>query len=332
MLSSFVFAINAVLPIILMVAIGYILKRIGFITPEFVKMGNKLVFRIFLPAMLFLNVYGIEDLAEIDITYVIYAVLATVTMFGIGFAVAIFTTRESGRRAALLQGVFRSNYALIGIPLAGMLFPGEGEAVATLLSAAIVPVFNVLAVIALSIFSGDGKKANFKGIVLGILKNPLILSIMAGLLAIGVRALFVNFDISFRLSDLTPIYKVLEYLKSLATPLALIVLGGQFEFSAISSPRREIVTGVAMRCVAVPTLALGVAYLLFGNRFGGAEFAALSAAFATPVAVSSVPMAQEMGADVDLAGQLVVFTTIASAFTIFITAFIFSLLGVFPAA
>ena len=145
----------------------------------------------------------------------------------------------------------------------------------------------------------------------------------------GVRALFVKWGFGFRLSDIKPIYTSLGYLSNLATPLALLVLGAQFEFSAVSSLRREIIAGTALRTVIVPVLGLGTAFLLFRNQFGGAHFASFIAVFATPVAVSSVPMAQEMGADATLAGQLVVWTTLISALTVFIASFLLKAAGIF---
>ena len=329
MLDSFVFAFNSVSPIILTVAVGYVLKRLGFISPDFVKMANKLVFRIFLPAMLFLNVYGIDDLGQMSFGYVIYTVIAVLVIFGIMIPVAMAITKDPGSRGALLQSSFRSNYALIGIPLATTLFPGEGAAVATLLSAVSIPVFNTLAVISLSIFKKGEGKGRFKNVLLGIIKNPLILSIFAGLAALGVRAAFVKFGVGFRLSELTAVFSTLKYLSNVATPLALIVLGAQFEFSAISSMKREITVGTLVRTVFVPLLGLGIAYLAFGKIFDGAQFASLVAIFATPVAVSSVPMAQEMGADTALAGQLVVWTTLVSAVSVFLSSFLFSLAGIF---
>jgi predicted permease len=123
--------------------------------------------------------------------------------------------------------------------------------------------------------------------------------------------------------------EVLEYLARLAIPLALLVLGAQFEFSAVASLKREIIWGVVIRTVIVPTLVIGVAYVVFGNRFGAAQFATLVAAFATPVAVPSVPMVQEMGGDVTLAGQLVVWSTLVSAVTIFLVTFLLRLGGAF---
>lgn len=328
-MESLIFAFNSVSPIICTVAIGYILKKIGLISGDFAKNANKLVFRVFLPAMLFLNVYGIDNLSLVNFGYVLYALISLLIIFGLAIPTVLLLTDKKKCRGALLQSVFRSNYALIGIPLASSLFPGEGAAVATLLSAIMVPAFNILAVISLSIFNNNGEKPNFKKVVGGIAKNPLILSIFAGLIALGIRAIFVHLGISFRISGVPAIHTTLKYLSNVATPLALLVLGAQFEFSAIPHLKREIISGVVLRSVIVPLLGIGVAYLAFRNSFSGAQFAALVAVFCTPVAVSSVPMAQEMGADAELAGQLVVFTTITSAFTVFVTSFLLRAAGIF---
>ncbi len=328
-MSSFIFAVKAVLPIILMVALGYFIKTVGLVKLEHAKILNKLVFRLFLPVMLFLNVYNIETITGFNYAYIGYAIITTIVIFLICIPIVIATTKQNERRGALLQSAFRSNYALIGIPLAQSLFGVEGSAVATLLSAAIIPVFNTLAVIALSIFKNDSRKLSVKRIIIDVVKNPLIISIFAGIVALGIRLLFFKFDISFRLSNIEPLFKVLEYLSSVATPLALLVLGIQFEFSAIYNMKKEIITGVLIRTVFVPLFGLGIAYVLFSDLFSGAHFATFVAVFATPVAVSSVPMVQEMDGDAALAGQLVIWTTLVSAFTVFIASFILKSVGIF---
>lgn len=335
-MDSLLFAINAVSPIILMVAIGYFLKKIGFMNADFSKKANKLVFRVFLPVKLFLNVYGINSSASLNLNYVVYALIALIVVFLLAIPTVILITKKKRCRGALLQGIFRSNYALIGIPLAAELFGAEGEVVATLLSAFIVPAFNILAVIGLSIFNNEGEKPNFKKMLLGILKNPLIIGIAAGLVAFGIRTTLANHGFTLDINDADindapAIWKTVGYLADIAAPLALLVLGAQFEFSAIPSLKKEIISGVILRSLIVPILCVGAAYLLFKDNesFGGAQFAALVAAFCTPVAVSSVPMAQEMGADAELAGQLVVFTTISSAITVFSASFLLKLAGIF---
>lgn len=320
------FAINATSPIVLTVAVGYLLKRIGLINSELAKAMNKLVFKVFLPAMLFLNMYKIESFADIDFTFVWYTLGSTVILFLIAIPLVSFMTKDKPRRGALLQSVFRANYALVGIPLATSLFGEEGGIMATVLSAFIIPVFNTLAVIGLSIFSSD-KKPSVKKVLIGVAKNPLIQSIALGFVVLGIRAIFVSADISFRLTDVQPVYKTLSYLSQVATPLSLVVLGAQFELSAIPELKKYITFGVVTRNLAVPLIGLGVAYLL--GCFTGAQFATFVAVFCTPVAVSSVPMAQEMDADVSLAGQLVVWTTVFSAAGIFLASYLLKLVGVF---
>lgn len=328
-MNSLIFALEAVLPIILMVAIGYWIKRIGLLTADMAKIINKLVFRIFLPSMLFLNVYKIESLSEIELDYILYAVIAITAVFALGIPAVMVVTNRGDRRGTLLQACFRSNYALIGIPLAASLFGQKGVSVATLLSAASIPLFNILAVISLSVFGKGEQKPSAKKILLGIVKNPLIQSILLGILILVVRMVFVEHQIDFRLTDLHPLYTVLGYLSNLATPLALLMLGVQFEFSAVRELKREILFGTLIRTVLVPLLGLGIAYAFFRSSFDGAKFAALAALFATPVAVSSVPMAQEMGADHTLAGQLVVWTTLFSSVTVFVASFLLKLAGIF---
>lgn len=328
-MDSLIFALNAVAPIILMVAIGYALKKSGYMTESFAKMANRLVFHVFLPSMLFLNIYKIEDISQLDFGYVLYALIVVLLIFAVSIPLVCVVAGEKKRRGVLLQAAFRSNYALVGIPLTGSLFGEEGILVATLLSAVIVPSINILAVISLSIFNPDGEKPSVKKIALDIVKNPLIRSIALGLLTLGIRTVLVHFDIRLRLSDITPVYTVLGYLSNLATPLALLVLGAQFEFSVVASLKREILFGTLMRTVIVPIVGIGGAYLFFSNHFTGAHFAAFVAVFATPVAVSSLPMAQEMGGDTVLAGQLVVWTTLASAVSVFLTSFLLRLAGIF---
>lgn len=326
--NSFVFAVNAVSPILLTVVIGYILKKATLMTADLAKAINKLVFRVFLPVMLFNNIYKISDLGSFRPGYIIYSVVAIAVIFALCLVFVIFFTKDQKKRASILQGSFRANYALIGIPLAEALFGAEGVAVASILSAFTIPTFNIFAVISLSIFREGNEKPSVKKILLGIVKNPLIQGVAAGAVALLIRSLFVRFGVEFRLTDIEPAYKVITWLTNLASPLSLLVLGAQFEFSAVAALKREIISGVVIRNLVVPTLGLGIAYL-FCKSFGGAEFASLVAVFATPIAVSSVPMAQEMDADATLSGQLVVWSTVFSAFSVFFSSMILHSLGVF---
>ena len=332
MLDAFIFAANAVLPIVILIVAGFLLKKIGLLSKEFLDVGNKLTFRVLLPVMLFCNVYEIERLNEINVPFIIYGIAAVIVIFFIAIAVCCAFTKDGAKRGALIQAIFRSNYAIIGIPLAASLFGDMGAAAAGVMSAFCVPTFNILGVVTLTVFNGSSEKQgiNVKKILLGIVKNPLIIGTVAGLAVLGIRELFLMWDIGFRLSDITFLYKSLENVKGICTPFALIVLGGRFEFSAVSKLWKEIVFGTVIRTVAVPVLGLATAFLLRDYLgLSGEHFATYIGVFATPVAVASAVMAKEMGADDELAGQMVVWTSLVSAVTIFIYVTILRTLGVF---
>lgn len=330
MTDAFIFAANAVLPIVLMIAAGYVLKRIKLLNQGFLDVGNKLTFRVLIPALLFYNIYGIGSFDEINVSFVLYGIAAVIAIFFISVAINCLFTKDSAKRGALIQSAFRSNYAIIGLPLASALFGDKGAAAAGVMSAFCVPLFNILSVITLSIFNGSGEKGRIdvKKILSGIVKNPLILATTAGLLTLGIREIFVKCGIDFRLKDIEFLYKTLENLKSICTPFALLVLGGKFEFSAVKRQLKYIVFGTAVRTVAVPVIALFVAYFFIPGLLGE-HFATYVAVFGTPVAVASAIMAKEMGADDELAGQLVVWTSLVSTVTIFIYVVIFRAIGIF---
>ena len=332
MLDAFIFAANAVLPIVLLIVLGFLLKKTGLLTKEFLDVGNKLTFRVLLPVMLFCNVYDIERLNDINVPFIVYGIAGIIVIFFAAIAVCCAFTKDSAKRGSLIQAVFRSNYAIIGIPLAASLFGDPGAAAAGVMSAFCIPTFNILGVVTLTMFNGSSEKQGFniKKILLGIAKNPLIIGTVAGVAVLGIRELFVMWDISFRLRDVTVLYKTLENVKSICTPFALIVLGGKFEFSAVSKLWKEIVFGTAIRTVAVPVLGLTTAYLLRAQLgLSGEHFATYIGVFATPVAVASAVMAKEMGADDELAGQMVVWTSLVSAVTIFVYVTVLRTLGVF---
>ena len=328
MLDDLLFTTNAVAPIIAMALIGYYLKRIKIITPAGAKEMNKLVFKLFLPLLLFFNIYNIESFAGIGFGYIAFVCVMVLAVFAVGFVTAVFITKDNKKRGALAQASFRSNYAIIGIPLATSVFGAEGGALATLLSAFTIPLFNILAVVVLCIFSAEGKKrVDFKKIALEIAANPLINAILLGVIAVLIRGWLAGAGVDVSAAEATPIYKIVSQLSSVATPLALIVLGANFEFSKIGSMKREIIAGVTLRCVLAPVIGLSAAFIVGG--FSGAEFAAFIAVFGTAVAVSSVPMAQEMNSDSELAGQLVIWTTVCSAFTLFVFIYALRAIGIF---
>jgi predicted permease len=244
-------------------------------------------------------------------------------IFLIGWGFSVLATKDPRRRGAVWQCFFRSNFAIIGLPLAQSLGGAEGAAAAALLSAFSIPLFNVYGVIALSVYTGQ--KRSFGSVMKSIVVNPLTLGIFSGLIALAIRfgqlQLFGRAVFSLQRATLF-LYKVLNHLKAATTPMAWIVLGGQCEFSAVKGMLKEILVAVGGRVVLAPVLALCTAITLSNMGWlpcGNGEYAALIALFGSPVAVVSAIIAGNMGSDKQLASQLVFWTSLVSVGTIFIT-------------
>lgn len=321
----FMTAVNAVVPILLLILLGSLLRKTGFLTEEFTRIGNKLVFRIGLACSLFVNVYNIPDLASVSWGFILYLVAVTAVLFGLGYVTAVATTKLDTQRGVILQSAFRSNFAIIGLSLATTLGGDEAAAVASLASAFILPLFNILGVIALSLFvKGEGNGKSGKGILKSILKNPMVMGAAAGLFCLMIRELqkAVFGDCVFSIRQHLPfVFTAVNNIKSMTTPLALIILGAQFRFSAVKGMSRQIAVGTVWRIVIAPLIGVFGAVILHSTglaSWGTGEFATALALLGSPAAVSSAVMAGEMGSDEQLATQLVVWSSVGSVLTIFV--------------
>ncbi|MCD8200572.1 MAG: AEC family transporter, partial [Clostridia bacterium] len=406
MLDIFISTLDSIAPIVLLILLGYLLKRVGFLSKPFVKVGNSFVFMVCLPCMIFLSIYdGMDSFSDIPWNFVAYCLIAIVVMFFIGLVVSVFTTKRNDRRGVITQVTFRCNFAIIGLVLITRIGGSEAAAIGGMVSAFSAPLCNILAVIALEIFdsknrrekalagggeglsdeggaysvlsddtvvadlaltgvspdvspvagdvfvssatftvvsdalysdgtaaedSGRKKKKNkkpaqspstFWGMVrqtvINIFTNPVVIGALAGLLFVGIREIeraATGGDVPFTLKgDLSIIYTIIDDLRVLCSPFALIILGGQFEFKAAHGMTKEIVVGVIMRIVVSPLLGIGCAVLIdsYTNFFAaGIDYPTLLAILGTPVAVSSAIMAGNMGGDRQLATQYVVWTSV----------------------
>jgi malate permease and related proteins len=333
MASTFLFALNAVLPIFILILLGYFLKKSNFIDTHFINILNKFVFRVGLPVLLFFNVYNINNLNEINWGVVAFAVIGILIAFFVGILSLVVTTKDPEQKGVILQCITRSNFALIGIPLAMALGGTEAVAIVAILSLFTIPLANLLSVIALNMYHVNefGERISVKKMVINIITNPLIIGVALGLLTLLVRSWIpvVDGELVFSIkNNLKFSYDAMRLISQTASPMALIALGGSFEISVIKPLIKQISLGVMWRIVIVPTMMLSIAYILEDKIVGmSSSYAALIALFGAPVAVSSAIMVHEMGGDEKLAAQLVVWTTVFSVFTIFATVVIFRSLG-----
>lgn len=290
--------IEILAPLSLLILLGFIIKKRNLITEETTIMMNKVVFVIFLPSLIFYNLYkaDVEDLFNWSV--ISFAVVFTVAIFILSLTIIPLMEKANSKRSVLIQGIFRSNIVLLGLPIATELCGASGTAMVTLIVSVITPIYNVLAVLCFEIF--DKGKFSIKRILKNILKNPLIIASV-----LGLGALYLNIQLPYVLD------KFLSDIAKIATPLALILLGGYFEIR--QSEFRLIIIGVFGRLIFAPGLCIAGSMLM---GFRGVELVSLMAVSCTPIAVSSFSMAWELNGDAALASDLFVYSTVASAITI----------------
>lgn len=304
---------NAVLPMCLVMALGYGTRRLGWIRREEISTINKIAFRIFLPCLLYYNVYCSDLSGSFDPLLMAYAVGGVLLTFGLSLGYTLLTEKLPERRGVMIQGMFRSNYVIMGIPVATALLGADQLGTVSILIAIVVPLFNMLSVVVLEVFRGQKPKPLH---ILGqIAKNPLVIGSVLGILtlAAGIRLPHI-------------LEQTIQNISAIASPLQLFLLGAFFQFSGLKTYRRELVTVSAAKLIVAPGLFLGLGALL---GFRGVAFVSLIGVFASPTAVNSFTMAQQMGGDAELAGDIVVTTSAVSILTMFLWIFLFKSLGVF---
>ena len=301
-MDNFIISLNVVLPLFLSMALGYGLKYTGLFDEKSLKVMNNSVFRIFLPTMLFYNIYTTDIGAAFNPRLLAFAVVTVLVIFFTSFLIVPRFEKDNKKKGVLIQGIFRSNFIIFGIPLIESLYGSEGTGVAAILIAVVVPMYNVMAVISLSVFLG--KTVDYKKIAKNIITNPLIISSALGLLCLLLKIHLPQ-----------AVEKTVKDLAGVATPLGLVVLGASFDFKKTAGDFKRIFAGVFGRLVLVPAIFLPIA-AAFGFR--NEEMMALLAMYCAPTAVSSFTMAQSMGSDGDLAAALLVYGAAFSVITMFL--------------
>ena len=309
MLENFLFSINAVAPLFLVLFLGYALKKTNFLSDGFVSSGNKMVFFIALPAILFINVYTTELGELLDWGFAALAVgLSIASFIGIWLIGALFI-KDKCSLGAFAQGAFRGNLAFLGMPLLINIAGDAGAARAALLLAFVLPVYNISTVILLAASSESGKKVGVKTIILTIVKNPFIIAVV---LAFALQLLDIRLPF---IVDRTVIYA-----SNMATPLALICLGAGMNFQGFDAKFKYAFVASMVKVIILPIVFTITAYLL---GFRGYDIAAFMILGGIPSAIAGYAMVVQMGGDGYIAGTIVVISTFLSAFTL--TLFIYAL-------
>ena len=316
MLQNMTAALNAVLPSFIIIAVGMLVRRKGLVGETALNQFNSVAFRVFLATQLFKNVYDSSVEESFDAGLAVYMLVAVllVTLLTALAVNRLEPMRE--RRGVMIQGIFRSNFVLLSLPLMQSLFGDAGSGMVSLMIALVVPLFNVLAVVVLETYAGK-EKTSAKKILRGIVKNPLI--------GATVLALIVKLT-GLDLYRVSAIKSVLGSVAGAATPLCLFILGASFSLKGLEGGARSLWITTAGKLLVLPSLALAAAAAL---GFRGPALGVIMVCFGAPTAVSSYNMAREIGGDADLAAGIVVVTTALSCLTLFCWIVLLKTLGLF---
>ena len=321
MVSVLSYTTNAVFPLLLLTVIGVARRRTGFAEASFFKKCDALTFHVLIPAMLFYNIYSIKGLGDIRWDGVLYCFAALTVLILLSFLLLPLIRRRD-QKGVLIQCAFRSNFAIIGVPVARALGGADSVAFAAVVSGFSIPIYNAVAVSLLTCYAGE-RKPGARSMLRAVIKNPLIRAVAAGLCVLVFRH-FVPASSFFVENNLSFIINTLRFLSDAATPLALISLGAGFDFGAVRRLLPQISLGVTARLILSPLIGVGGALLCDAaglTHIGAVGLPAVIALFATPVAVSSAVMVSEIGGDAQLARQLVVWTSTLSVLTLFVIIF-----------
>lgn len=310
-MESFLIALNAVVPFLFYIGFGYLVRRIGLVEESFLKKLNQMIFKAFFPILMFCNLYSVDLDEDLHGSFILTAVLAVLIVAGVSCLAVPKIVRENARRGVVIQALYRSNAVLFMLPLAVSIYGADIQPMITMVLAFIIPIYNVLAVIVLETFRGGKIKPG--QLLLNILKTPMIAGAIVGFL-------FLILGIRLPSCLMTP----LNQYSNLCTPLAMFVLGGTLKFSRLKSDMRQVVSVLCVKMVVIPAVAIAAGVLL---QFSKLECFVLFSLFATPVATASYTMAQNMGGDGDLAGELVVVSTACSVVTLFLWILLLGNLG-----
>lgn len=309
-MSDFMYSLNATMPIFLVMILGWWLKKIGFLTDEFVSVADKLVFKIALPVMVFKDIAGADLFKDFNFGFVLFCFLGTCIFFFVIWLLAEIFIKDKSMIGSFVQGSFRGSAAILGIAFAQNIYGSSG--LVPMMIVASIPLFNIFSVIVLMRSANaeeTDKAVVVKKTLKGIVTNPIIIGIFAG---IPFALLKIQFPVILE--------KGFQSVASLSTPLALIAIGAGFTVDAAMDKWKPVLAASFIKLIMIPGIFLPIAaWMGFRNE----EMVALLILTGAPTTVSSYIMAKNMGNDGTLASGIVVMTTLLSAVTL--TAIIFIL-------
>ena len=301
-MENLIFSLNATIPIFLMMLLGMLFRKLGWMDEVFAAKMNKFVFLVPLPVLLFEQLATVDFTEVWDIKFIIFCFVVTAISITISTLISLLW-KDRSIKGEFIQATYRSSAALLGIAFIQNIYGTAGMAPLMIIGS--VPLYNIMAVVVLSVFKPGNNsfdKALVKKTLKGIATNPIIIGIVAGFVWSALK-----------LPMPTILHKVVSNVGTTATPMGLMSMGATFELRKATSKMKPTIVAVFMKLVGFCAVFLPVAAVL---GFRNEELIAILVMLGSATTVSSFVMARNMGHEGTLSSGVIMMTTLLSAFTL----------------
>ncbi len=313
-MDSLIYSLNATLPIFAVIFLSYLLKLRGFFPNGFIAGADKVIFKLFLPVLLFRDIAAGQITETFDLRFFLFCSISTTVYFFAIWGGATLFLRDKSMVGAFTQGAFRGSLAVLGVAFIQNIYGNAG--LAPLMIVATVPLYNIYAVLVLTVCSNEPVPGQnmVRATIKGILTNPIILGILCGL---PFSLLSVHFP--------PMLEKTLDLIATPATPLALVSIGAGFEGAKAIRKIKPTVAATLIKLVILPAIFLPLAcWMGFRNQ----ALVALLIMTGAPSTVTCYIMTKNMHGDAVLSSSIIVLTTALSALTMTAALYIMRSCGV----
>ena len=301
-MENLIFSLNATIPIFLMMLLGMLFRKLGWMDEVFAAKMNKFVFLVPLPVLLFEQLATVDFSEVWDIKFILFCFVVTAISITISTLISLLW-KDRSVKGEFIQATYRSSAALLGIAFIQNIYGTAGMAPLMIIGS--VPLYNIMAVVVLSVFKPGNNsfdKALVKKTLKGIATNPIIIGIVAG---------FVWSALKLPMPSI--LHKTVSSIGATATPMGLMSMGATFEMKKATSKMKPTLVAVFMKLVGFCVVFLPMAALL---GFRNEEMIAILVMLGSATTVSSFVMARSMGHEGTLSSGVIMMTTLLSAFTL----------------
>lgn len=301
-MENLIFSLNATIPIFLMMLLGMLFRKLGWMDEVFAAKMNKFVFLVPLPVLLFEQLATVDFSEVWDIKFILFCFVVTAISIMISTLISMLW-KDRSIKGEFIQATYRSSAALLGIAFIQNIYGTAGMAPLMIIGS--VPLYNVMAVVVLSLFKPGNNsfdKALVKKTLKGIATNPIIIGIVAG---------FVWSALKLPMPSI--LHKTVSSIGATATPMGLMSMGATFEMKKATSKIKPTLVAVFMKLVGFCAIFLPVAAML---GFRNEQLIAILVMLGSATTVSCFVMARNMGHEGTLSSGVIMMTTLLSAFTL----------------